>query len=264
MVFKFLIQLEWVDEPEVWRSVEVPAEFTFEQFHDVIHTIFGWGHFHLWDFEPNRKSSRALPDFCIQPCAGEAYWDGVPRMSAERTKLDRIFTTKKQLIYTYDFGDNWKHLIKLTGRIDEDREYTVCTGGRGTTPPEDCGGFSGYMNIKEAFAEKNEAKMADYREWLGLDEDQCWDPDSFGPADIEEINLALQKIKLQPHKEEKEEKPKNGRNDPCPCGSGKKYKHCCGRNKLATAPPENSRLIWVSRLYLATARLISISPDKSG
>ena len=25
------------------------------------------------------------------------------------------------------------------------------------------------------------------------------------------------------------EKEKVGRNDPCPCGSGKKYKHCCGR-----------------------------------
>ena len=24
--------------------------------------------------------------------------------------------------------------------------------------------------------------------------------------------------------------PKIGRNDPCPCGSGKKYKHCCGRS----------------------------------
>ena len=24
---------------------------------------------------------------------------------------------------------------------------------------------------------------------------------------------------------------KIGRNDPCPCGSGKKYKFCCGRNK---------------------------------
>ena len=25
------------------------------------------------------------------------------------------------------------------------------------------------------------------------------------------------------------ENRKVGRNDPCPCGSGKKYKHCCGR-----------------------------------
>jgi len=27
------------------------------------------------------------------------------------------------------------------------------------------------------------------------------------------------------------EAPKIGRNDPCPCGSGKKYKNCCGEGK---------------------------------
>ncbi|MBL7103193.1 MAG: SEC-C domain-containing protein, partial [Bacteroidales bacterium] len=35
-----------------------------------------------------------------------------------------------------------------------------------------------------------------------------------------------QEQKTQPIKREK----KVGRNDPCPCGSGKKYKHCHGRN----------------------------------
>ena len=30
---------------------------------------------------------------------------------------------------------------------------------------------------------------------------------------------------------EKVEGKKVGRNDPCPCGSGKKYKHCCGANQ---------------------------------
>ena len=25
--------------------------------------------------------------------------------------------------------------------------------------------------------------------------------------------------------------PKVGRNDPCPCGSGKKYKNCCGKEQ---------------------------------
>lgn len=29
----------------------------------------------------------------------------------------------------------------------------------------------------------------------------------------------------------KREEPKIGRNDPCPCGSGKKYKKCCGKDK---------------------------------
>ncbi len=31
--------------------------------------------------------------------------------------------------------------------------------------------------------------------------------------------------------DKKSKKKKIGRNDPCPCGSGKKYKHCCGKNK---------------------------------
>jgi len=30
---------------------------------------------------------------------------------------------------------------------------------------------------------------------------------------------------------ERREEPKVGRNDPCPCGSGKKYKKCCGKDK---------------------------------
>lgn len=29
------------------------------------------------------------------------------------------------------------------------------------------------------------------------------------------------------------DKPKVGRNAPCPCGSGKKYKHCCGNSAAA-------------------------------
>ncbi len=29
--------------------------------------------------------------------------------------------------------------------------------------------------------------------------------------------------------EQQHKKKKIGRNEPCPCGSGKKYKRCCGR-----------------------------------
>lgn len=29
---------------------------------------------------------------------------------------------------------------------------------------------------------------------------------------------------------------KTGRNDPCPCGSGLKYKNCCGVKKLSSSP----------------------------
>jgi hypothetical protein len=34
--------------------------------------------------------------------------------------------------------------------------------------------------------------------------------------------------------------PKLGRNDPCPCGSGKKYKQCCGKPEAPTTPSADS------------------------
>lgn len=36
---------------------------------------------------------------------------------------------------------------------------------------------------------------------------------------------------LQKPETYRREQPRVGRNDPCPCGSGKKYKKCCGRNE---------------------------------
>jgi hypothetical protein len=39
----------------------------------------------------------------------------------------------------------------------------------------------------------------------------------------------LQQLARLPMADETEAKPQTGRNDPCPCGSGKKYKQCCGR-----------------------------------
>jgi len=45
-------------------------------------------------------------------------------------------------------------------------------------------------------------------------------------------DMAAQQAAAEPRKIEQivRETPKVGRNDPCPCGSGKKFKKCCGRN----------------------------------
>ena len=44
--------------------------------------------------------------------------------------------------------------------------------------------------------------------------------------DIRDLLTEIQSSKETPFKRES---TKVGRNDPCPCGSGKKYKKCCGR-----------------------------------
>jgi uncharacterized protein YchJ len=46
--------------------------------------------------------------------------------------------------------------------------------------------------------------------------------------DVEaEEELVKKTEKVEPIRAQKEP----GRNDPCPCGSGKKYKKCCGKGK---------------------------------
>lgn len=43
----------------------------------------------------------------------------------------------------------------------------------------------------------------------------------------EEQQIPERETKQEPYRREQ---PKIGRNEPCPCGSGKKYKNCCGKN----------------------------------
>ena len=51
--------------------------------------------------------------------------------------------------------------------------------------------------------------------------------DNFSKAEINGMasNESAQQPKREPVKAEKTV----GRNEPCPCGSGKKYKQCCGK-----------------------------------
>lgn len=49
-----------------------------------------------------------------------------------------------------------------------------------------------------------------------------------GDSYYEETDIPEREAKPEPFKRDK---PKIGRNEPCPCGSGKKYKNCCGKNE---------------------------------
>ena len=43
------------------------------------------------------------------------------------------------------------------------------------------------------------------------------------------FDLLRQLVDIKPAVTQPEKQKKVGRNDPCPCGSGKKYKRCCGK-----------------------------------
>lgn len=68
-------------------------------------------------------------------------------------------------------------------------------------------------------------------DWDGGEDDWYadggWDADEDWDWDDDEDGIWFDDSPQQPYVREH---PKIGRNDPCPCGSGKKYKKCCGRN----------------------------------
>ena len=49
------------------------------------------------------------------------------------------------------------------------------------------------------------------------------------PSEAMRFDLLKQLADIKPPVTQPEKQKKVGRNDPCPCGSGKKYKRCCGK-----------------------------------
>lgn len=64
-----------------------------------------------------------------------------------------------------------------------------------------------------------EAEMDQYNNIMDFEDD--WTDDELEDFMLQEMKKREPYVKTE---------PKIGRNDPCPCGSGKKYKKCCGRN----------------------------------
>lgn len=189
MEYQFKIQIRGISKPPVWRKIIVPANFTFLRFHNVIQTVFGWEDYHLFEFEDKEYQSSiriAIP-------SEDDFDFGVKTQDASKVKLSKIFSGNiRKLLYVYDFGDLWVHEITLKAVSDDKRKEAFCLSGKGSCPPEDCGGVYGYENIKNIFRTMPDSEEADeYRDWLGLDKGETRNTDSF---DIDEINACLKKV----------------------------------------------------------------------
>lgn len=192
MIFQFKIQLQDISKPPVWRRVLVPAETSFAMFHHIIQEAMGWYNVHMYSFSP--KGYGSIPwiekeaDDNDKLSFGDRNKKKTPA-SASTLKISDVFKTKGQTFtYIYDFGDDWKHKITLE-EIDKKNISPLpkLIAGKGTCPPEDCGGPGGYAHFKEVVADKNHPQYQDMKEWLYpgdeedlFDEDEAiWDADEF-------------------------------------------------------------------------------------
>ncbi|MDP3432700.1 MAG: plasmid pRiA4b ORF-3 family protein [Bacteroidota bacterium] len=187
MAYQFKIQLKDVTKPPVWRQVIVPEKITFHKFHQLIQLVFGWEDYHLYQFSPKGYGSHPLISIPSTEDWDQADYD--PR----KIKINQVFNAPKQTFdYIYDFGDDWIHRITLEKLLPEMIKHPVCLDGKGTCPPEDCGGPWGYENLKQILADPKHEEHQEMKEWLGMAEDEDWDANCF---DLYEVNEMLKGFK---------------------------------------------------------------------
>ncbi|KAI0152996.1 MM3350-like domain-containing protein [Xylariaceae sp. FL1272] len=92
-----------------------------------------------------------------------------PEKKANAYKLYQLFDNEKysgnQIVYTYDFGDNWEHFLTITGRADATRNFT-CLEGTGHGIAEDVGNIKGWNDLKAAYRATNPTKdQREKRKW---------------------------------------------------------------------------------------------------
>lgn len=177
--YQLKVQLVGISKPPVWRRLQVRGDMSMETFHEVLQVVFDWENRHLYRFD-NGEAIDGKGDFVVmEPDEDfDKEEDGI--ISPNEVTVGEAFSEYEELRYVYDFGDYWEHKITLEKVIPE-TEFagTKCLAGRGTTPPEDCGGVFGYLTMKKALTDKKHPDYKMFREWLGLKRGEKFDPDEF-------------------------------------------------------------------------------------
>jgi len=172
MTLQFKIQLAGV-KPAVWRSVLVPASFSFDKFHRVIQAAFGWQGYHLYQF--SEKGYGSYPTIGLPSVDNDEEFD-----DSKKLKLAKIFFTPGQkYVYIYDFGDDWVHHITLEAVLDVKSTKAALLAGKAACPPDDCGGPHGYGNLLKIINTPQHPERAEMLEWIGLEDGETWDSDYF-------------------------------------------------------------------------------------
>ena len=177
-IFQIKIDLHG-SKPNITRTVLIPDTMNFADLHHVIQGAMGWYNSHLHQFDVNGlgiSSKREFDDF-----EDEDSLDGAA------IKLSEYLREGSKIGYEYDFGDGWQHKISVQKALapDPNLKYPTCIKGKNACPPEDCGGIWGYAELLETLADPTHEEYEDMREWLGLDDDDVFDPTFF---DLEEAN----------------------------------------------------------------------------
>lgn len=141
-------------KPPIWRRILVPDKISFRDLDDIIEEAFGWTHDHMFSF----YFREADEDFRGTPIAD--------REDTADVSVEGWLWEGCTFLYTYDFGDNWEHMITVEKVFPYDKRYPQVIKSKGPNMIEDCGGIWGFYDcIDEAEPFDMEAVNAKFRTW---------------------------------------------------------------------------------------------------
>lgn len=181
-------------KPAIYRDVLVDPATPLPKLHKLIQAAMGWEDAHLhgfalplknedyWRVPSVRRFERPNPD----------NW-GEPSNNESRYKLhDLLHEPKDKLLYMYDFGDDWEHVITLKAVVETDMALPHLLKAQQGCPPEDCGGPGGAAYWASVWYDKNHEDHAVALDMFG-DNEPGW-------LDFEALQKAVQKLQSKRRK----------------------------------------------------------------
>ncbi len=161
--------------PGVWRLLHVPAQTSLGELHEVLQVAFGWQNSHLHDFTVGKIRFGMID-----------VEDEIFAVDEHAAPLGAVARAGTQMLYRYDFGDDWEHDIVVENVNPNSGDSITCSAGARACPPEDCGGPPGYENVLRVLNDPNDDEYASMKEWVG----RKFDPERFDSAAVNK-RLAL-------------------------------------------------------------------------
>ncbi|MCR2806256.1 plasmid pRiA4b ORF-3 family protein [Paenibacillus soyae] len=184
MIYVCRIELDEIT-PKIWREFRFHPELTFHQLHHLIQEVMGWGDYHLYEFQVNKKSI-GVPDPEMQP-----FERGTSKELDARKEIVQKHVSMEgaNFSYLYDFGDGWEHTITLKSiDMEQSDPVPVCLDGARACPPEDVGGVWGYQHLLEVLGTPDHPEREEMLEWAGEE----FDPEHFS---VQDTNVLLRQMK---------------------------------------------------------------------
>ena len=149
-------------EPEIWRTLDLPAGFTLAEVHDAVQIAFGWrqAHPHVFTDTDGRRWLDA------RSAAG-----GGGRADEDIRLRDVLTPEIGPLVYAYD--EVWEHLIELVPVDGSDESHSGADGagvtlveGAQAGPLEDTGGVEALADLITAWGTKTDSRYDDARDFV--------------------------------------------------------------------------------------------------